>query len=96
MILRLICIPGRFGSVVSFDDRAALKGSQNLVPACDNLVTLFDSAEDFDVGCAGDTSGDGDEDGSELVLIAAVRFEQIDTLNERGLTGRCCFRCCDS
>ena len=88
MILRLIRIPGRFGSVVSFDDRTALKGSQNLVTACNNLVTLFDPTEDFDVCCAGDTGGDGDEDSSELVFISAVRLEQVDALNERRLAGR--------
>ena len=75
---------GGFDGVVYFDGGAALKGAQNSIAAGDNLIALFEAAEDFDIGGAGDAGGDGDE---VSALLLVVGLEHVDALDELGLGG---------
>src|SRR5271155_2882027 len=56
-------------SVVYFDGSTTLKGAQNSIAACDDLITFFESAEDFDVSGAGDAGGYGDEFDALLLMV---------------------------
>src|SRR5712675_1254159 len=80
----LLLVRRGLDGVVYFDGGTTLKGAQNSIAACDDLITLFEAAEDFDFGGAGDACGDGDKFGA---LFTVVGLEHVDTLGELRLGG---------